>query len=339
MSKTKIVIAQLGSPKSPSISDVRKYLKEFLGDPRVVDLPRFYWLLILYLFVLPFRPKKSAHIYSYIWDGESFPLVSLTKSLVEKLQKKMPPNIEVDVCFILSEPRLPSILEAWNQELVTSRADHLIVIPQFPQYSESTTASVFDYVAKAMEKQVVIPNLTFISNFHRLKAFIDLMVNNLHKTLEQNPGVDQLLISFHGVPTRRIKVKKDVYHQHCLETFELMLKIINFPKDKIHLCFQSRFGREEWLLPSTSQVAMDLARLGAKKIAVACPSFTVDCLETTVEIGIELKEELAPMGTDVILVPALNDFDDWVEELSILLKALVQSGPKALEELSYLPSK
>lgn len=339
MSKTKVIIAQLGSPKSPSTKDVREYLREFLGDPRVVDLPRITWLLILYLFVLPFRPKKSAHAYKYIWDGQSFPLVSITKSLVHKLEKKMSKDIELHDCFLLSEPRLPQILEKWNAESVKSRAQHVIVLPQFPQYSESTTASVFDTIAKAMKKQVVIPSLTFISSFHRLKAFIDLMVNHIHKTIEQNPGIDQLLISFHGIPTRRVTIKKDIYFDQCVETFELLKSKVNFPKDKIHLCFQSRFGREEWLLPSTSQVAEDLAKNGAKKIAVSCPSFTVDCLETTVEIGIELKEELSSHGTDVVLVPALNDFDEWVDELSILLKALVESGPKALEELSYDPIK
>jgi ferrochelatase len=339
MQKTKIIIAQLGSPKSPSVSDVREYLREFLGDPRVVDMPRFTWLLILYLFVLPFRPKKSAHAYSHIWDGESFPLVSITKSLVSKLQKKMPASIEVDTCFLLSEPRLPEILKSWNAQPINSRAQHVIVLPQFPQYSESTTASVFDNIGKAMQHQVVIPNITFISSFHRLKALIDLMVESVHKTIQLNPKIDYLLISFHGIPTRRITVKKDIYQSHCLETFQLMREKINFPKEKIYLCFQSRFGREEWLLPSTSQVALDLAKQGAKKIAVSCPSFTVDCLETTVEIGIELKEELAASGTDVILVPALNDFDEWVEELSILVKSLAHSGPSALEELSYQPRK
>lgn len=338
-SKTKVIIAQLGSPKSPSTSDVRQYLREFLADPRVVDLPRFTWLIILYLFVLPFRPKKSAHAYKYIWDGNSFPLVSITQSLVSKLRKKMPVDIEIDDCFLLSEPRLPSILKKWNEENVATRAQQVIVLPQFPQYSESTTASVFDTVGKAMAQQVVIPHLTFISNFHRLKSFIDLMVANIHTILEQDPSIDQLLISFHGVPTRRITQKKDLYYDHCLETFELMKNKINYPKDKIHLCFQSRFGSEEWLLPATNQLATKLAQDGAKKIAVSCPSFTVDCLETTVEIGIELKEELSIFGTNVILIPALNDFDEWVEELSILIKALVHSGPKALEELSYDPKE
>jgi ferrochelatase len=334
--KTKVIIAQLGSPRSPSVSDVREYLKEFLGDPRVVDLPRLTWLLILYLFVLPFRPKKSAHAYSHIWDGKSFPLVSLTMSLVKKLQKNMPKSIEVEPCFLLSDPRLPSILERWNQEDPNTRAQHVIVIPQFPQYSESTTASVFDTVAKGMKSQVVIPNLTFLTSFHRFKGFINLTVKNIQHILQHNE-IDHLLISFHGVPTRRITEKKDIYYAQCLETFNLIKNLVNFPKEKIHLCFQSRFGREEWLLPSTDQVAKDLAVKGAKKIAVSCPSFTIDCLETTVEIGMELREEIAPQGCDVVLVPALNDFEDWSQELSHLIKMLVESGPKALEELSFDP--
>lgn len=335
-SKTKIIIVQLGSPRSPSITDVREYLREFLSDPRVVDLPRCTWMLILYLFVLPFRPKKSAHAYRLIWDGSSFPLVALTVSLVEKLKKYMTGEMEVESCFLLSDPRLPSILQRWNQEDPKQRAQHFIILPQFPQYSESTSASVFDELAKAMKSQVVIPHITFISSFHRFKGFIDLMVNNIHNVIKQHK-IDHLLISFHGVPTRRIQEKKDIYYDQCLETFHLLKARVNFPQDKIHLCFQSRFGREEWLLPSTEQVAIDLANQGVQNIAVSCPSFTIDCLETTVEIGIELREKLSPLGTEVILVPALNDFDDWVLELSKLIKNIVQSGPKALEELSFEP--
>src|SRR5690606_17109946 len=133
--KTKVIIAQLGSPKSPAISDVREYLREFLGDPRVVDLPRFTWLVILYLFVLPFRPKRSAHAYKNIWDGSSFPLVSLTKSLVKKIASKVPSHIEVNECFILSDPKLTTIIEKWNAESPTTRAQQVIEFPQFPQYS------------------------------------------------------------------------------------------------------------------------------------------------------------------------------------------------------------
>ena len=231
---------------------------------------------------------------------------------------------------------MPTILKRWNDEDTKTRATHVLVLPQFPQYAESTTASVFDTIGKSLQKQVVIPHLTFISHFHRFKGFIELTVNNIHKIFEHN-DIDQFLISFHGVPTRRIKEKKDIYYDHCLETFDLIRKRVRFPSEKIHLCFQSRFGREEWLLPSTDQVAKDLANKGAKKIAVCCPSFTIDCLETTVEIGMELREELAPLGCEVVLVPALNDFDDWCIELSNLIKKLVESGPKALEELSLDP--
>lgn len=334
--KTKVIITQLGSPRSPRTSDVREYLREFLVDPRVVDLPRFTWLVILYLFILPFRPKKSAHAYSKIWDGKQFPLVSITQSFVEKLKRHMPADIELDSCFILSEPRLPEILERWNHESPSLRSQHIIIIPQFPQYSESTTASVFDNMGKAMSSQVVIPHLTFISYFHRLKAFIELSVINIHKIFTQS-GADHLLISFHGVPTRRITEKKDLYYDHCLETFVLIKSRLKIPEEKIHLCFQSRFGREDWLLPATDKVAIKLAKSGVKKIAVVCPSFTIDCLETTVEIGMELREELAPFGTEVVLVPALNDFDEWVQEFSILIKNLAKSGPKALEELSFDP--
>jgi ferrochelatase len=337
--KTKVLLIQLGSPASPSESDVRAYLREFLSDPRVVDAPRFMWLCILYLFVLPFRPKKSARAYRYIWDGSSFPLVSITLSLVDKIKALLPAHIEVEPCFILSRPRLKAIADQWNKQDSACRAQHWIVIPQFPQYSESTTASVFDVLSSTMHSQVVIPSITFLSSFNRLKSFIDLTAKQIQTYLQNDLSIDHLLVSFHGIPTRRVLVKKDIYEQQCLETFALLKERINFPEEKIHLCFQSRFGSEEWLMPATSTLALELAKKGAKKIAVSCPSFVVDCLETTVEIGIELKEELHEFGTDVVLIPALNDFDPWVKELSSFIVEMCESGVQAVEKFSYPISK
>lgn len=333
--KTKVVLIQLGSPKSPSTKDVRSYLKKFLADPRVVDAPRITWLIILYLLVLPFRPKKSAHAYRYIWDGKTFPLVSLTASFVSKLRKKISKDIELQECFILSKPKIQEIYQNWKHESVHGRADHWIIFPQFPQYAESTTASVFDVVTHELMKQVNIPSLSFISSFHLLKAYIDTICDRIHKTLELNHEVQHLLISFHGIPLRRVKVKKDIYYDQCKETFNCLVEKLNFPKDKIHLCFQSKFGKEEWLGPATSILANDLAKSGVKSVAVSCPSFTVDCLETTVEIGIELKEELAHYNTDVILVPSLNDFDDWIYRLTPIIEDIVANGIQKIRYHSY----
>lgn len=333
--KTKVVLIQLGSPKSPKVADVRSYLKEFLADPRVVDAPRLMWLFILYVFVLPFRSKKSAHAYSYIWDGNSFPLVSITHSFLEKLKKKVSRNVELEACFILSSPRIGDVYNKWKNENYQTRADHWVIFPQFPQYAESTTASVFDVVSHEMMKQVNIPSLSFISSFHLLKVYIDTFVERINKVLSMNQEIQHLLISFHGIPLRRVKEKKDIYYDQCLETFNCLREKVNISSEKIHLCFQSKFGKEEWLGPATSSLALDLAKKGSKTIAVCCPSFTVDCLETTVEIGIELKEELSEYQTEVILVPSLNDFDDWVEKIAPVIDDVVRNGIQQIRNHSY----
>ena len=339
MNKTKVVLGQLGSPKSDSIKDVRAYLKEFLGDPRVVDLPRFFWMIILKLFVLPFRPKKSAKAYSRIYDGESFPLITLTNSFVDKIRLHLDQNIEINSAFILSYPRVDDLLDEWESEDFDSRASELVVIPQFPQFSESTVASVFDVVAGSFKSRVNLPDIKFITNYHRLKAFIDLSAKKIEESLK-NKQVDDLIISFHGIPTRRVTEKKDEYYFHCYETFVLLKsKLPKDLSDKIHICFQSRFGSEKWLGPATDEFAIELAQEGSKSIAVYCPSFVIDCLETTDEIGNELREDLEEHNCKLTAIDCLNDDDDWVREYSTYINTLVNGSKRELENLFYQTDK
>ncbi|MCB9093101.1 MAG: ferrochelatase [Halobacteriovoraceae bacterium] len=337
MKKTKVIIAQLGSPKTPKVSDVRTYLKEFLGDPRVVDLNPTYWKIILNLFVLPFRPKKSAQAYSRIWDGSGFPLITITEKFVDKLKNhfKNREDIEFNTCFLLSDPRPKDILAQWESEPVETRAERVLLLPQFPQYSESTIASVYDCLAKDIKEAVNIPNIKFVSHFHRLKAFIDSYVKNINEAVREN-NPDELIVSFHGIPLRRVIQKKDVYYRHCFETYLLLKeRIVGLSDGKIHLTFQSRFGSEQWLGPATDSYAEGLARAGAKKIAVVCPSFTVDCLETIDEIGHELGEDLRPLGCEIIAISCLNDQDEWVEGYAKAIDVMINSNLKEKNELSY----
>ena len=339
MSKTKVVLGQLGSPKSDSIKDVRAYLKEFLGDPRVVDLPRFFWMIILNFFVLPFRPKKSAKAYSRIYDGESFPLITLTNSFVDKISPLLDENIEINSAFILSHPRIDDLLNEWEKEDFNYRANELVIIPQFPQYSESTVASVFDIVGVSFKDRVNIPDIRFITNYHKLKAFIDLSAKKIEDTLKDK-SVDELVISFHGIPTRRVTEKKDEYYFHCYETFTLLKsKLSKEFADKIHMCFQSRFGQEKWLGPATDEFAIELAKSGSKSIAVYCPSFVIDCLETTDEIGNELREDLKEHSCELIAIDCLNDDDNWVRSYSTYINTLVNGSKKELESLFYQTNK
>ena len=336
--KVKVVLGQLGSPETPQTHHVRAYLKEFLGDPRVVDLPRVLWWLILNLFVLPFRPKKSGEAYGRIWDGEKFPLIENTRLFSVEVEKHLAPNIELNYAFLLSEPRVPTLFKQWIAENHDERASKLVVLPQFPQYSEATVASVVDTVGKTFGESVNIPDFEFISNYHRLKAFIDLGAKKIQQHLDQNKP-DELIISFHGIPLRRVLQKKDEYYFHCWETFVLLKENINFDETKIHFCFQSRFGSEQWLGPATDEYACDLAKSGAKKISFYCPSFVVDCLETTDEIGNELAEELEKLNCHTDFIPCLNSDDEWAREYAVYINTLVNDSKEELSKLFYETDK
>ncbi|MBC77533.1 MAG: ferrochelatase [Halobacteriovoraceae bacterium] len=332
--KTKVIIGQLGSPKSVDTKDVRAYLKEFLGDPRVVDINSLLWKIILNLFVLPFRPKKSAEAYSRIYENGKFPLIENTKQFTSAVGEHIDDNLEINHAFLLSSPRVSDVIDEWETEDSSERADRVVVLPQFPQYSESTVASVYDQLGKDLGTRVNIPSVTVISSYHKLKAFIDLGAKKIQNYLDkENP--EELLISFHGIPLRRVLQKKDEYYFHCYETFHLLKQKLNYPEDKIHMVFQSRFGSEQWLGPATDEYAIDLVEKGSKKIACYCPSFVVDCLETTDEIGNELREEVEEAGGELIFIECLNDDADWAKDYAHFINVLCNGSQKELDELFY----
>ncbi|EQC46278.1 ferrochelatase [Bacteriovorax sp. Seq25_V] len=320
----KVVLVQLGSPKAPTKKDLKVFLKEFLGDPRVVDINPFLWKIILNLFVLPFRPKNSAKLYSRIWEGNEFPLTRITREFAEKVNELTSENVEVTHAFLLSTPRVGEVYAAWEKELQEKEAPatKLVVIPMFPQYSESTIASGIDFLGKLLETKVIIPDLRVVTQFHRLKAFIDNSVKNIEQTLaEKNP--DDLVISFHGIPKRRVLQKKDPYYQHCFETFKLIKdRVKGIDRDRIHMTYQSRFGSEEWLDPYTDKYVEDLVKSGRKKVAVYCPSFVADCLETIDEIGNELGDEVKEYGGEVFHVPCVNTDEQWCKDFAEYVECL-----------------
>ncbi len=333
--KTKVIIAQLGSPKTPHPKDVKVYLKEFLGDPRVVDINPFVWKIILHLFVLPFRPKSSGEKYARIWNGKSFPLIDNTIHFTNSLRKYVDKNIELNHCFLLSPPRVPDILDEWEKEDELQRAQKVFVIPQFPQYSESTIASVYDGIGRSLEGRVNIPSLSVLNCFHRSKAFIDNSVRLINQHTK-GKSFDALIISFHGIPLRRYLQKKDIYYRHCYETFSLIYDQVDFDKEKIHFCFQSRFGSEQWLGPDSEEFAIEMCKNSqAKSFAVYCPSFTADCLETTDEIGFEMKEALHEVGGEVYHIPCLNDDESWCEDFGKLINAHVNESAQEIEKQYY----
>ncbi|MAX45381.1 MAG: ferrochelatase [Euryarchaeota archaeon] len=344
--KTKVVFVQLGSPEAPTPKALRKYLREFLGDPRLIDWNPFVWKIILNCFVLPFRPKKSAKLYERIWDGESFPLITNTVEFTEKVDKELAKidkggHVEVNHAFLLSPPYVHEVYDSWEEDLKKGvGATKLMVIPMFPQYSESTVASGIDSLAEELSKRVKIPNFEVITNFHRTHAFIDnsvkILDSKLHELKEKGIDVDTLLLTFHGMQKRRILEKGDDYYRHCYETYRLIVdRLENIEPEKTMMTFQSKFGSEEWITPYTEEVVEDLIKEGKKEIVVYSPSFVVDCLETTDELGHELVEDAKEWGGNVYPVECLNVNQQWCKDFAMYTFTQAEGSAQQKEDLEY----
>lgn len=342
-----IIIGQLGSPKSTKVSDVREYLREFLANPRVVDLPRFLWWIILNLFILPLRPKQSAKAYSRIEKDGTFPLIEITKDFTSSISDAFSEydNVNVTPAFLLSEPRVIGALDSWYEVASEQNKANLwdtkfLVLPQFPQYSESTTACFTDDIQIFTQRSVNIPNIEVVPCFHKLKGFIDESVDNIKQSYLSNP-TEVLVLSFHGIPLRRVTGKKDIYFRHCYETFDLIKQQllsdseVTWKEDEIHLCFQSRLGSEVWLNPYADEYAVSLVESGIKSMSVYCPSFVVDCLETIDEIGCELKEDVENAGGELVFIPCLNNKASWASKYSNYIQTYLFGTKEALDELHY----
>lgn len=332
--KIKVILGQLGSPKSTRVSHVREYLREFLGDPRVVDINPWLWKLILNLLVLPFRPKRSAEAYARILEPQGFPLITNTQKVADALRTQLDSNLELNHVFLLSRPRLGVVLDDWEQEDVSTRAQRVLVLPQFPQYSESTIASVVDAIGGELKKRVNIPSFGIVNSYHRSHAFIDHSVRKIKESLALHPDMNELIISFHGIPSRRVLEKKDLYLLHCLETYELIKQKLN-PSLPISMTFQSRFGSEVWLGPYTDATVTQKIKNGVKKIGVYCPSFVVDCLETTDEIGNELGHEVKELGGSLVHIPCLNADPEWISDYAHFINIYANGNEEERQALFY----
>lgn len=328
--KTKVVFVQLGSPKGPKVSDVRAYLREFLADPRVVDINPWLWKIILNLFILPFRPKRSAFLYSRIWNGSSFPLITTTVAFTDRVRAYLTSEkVEVNHAFLLSSPRVGDVWDAWEHD--PTPATKLKIIPMFPQYSEATIASALDELGREIKKRVKIPEISVVTNFHTTKAYIDnsvLQIDTFLKSFhDTGTKIDKLLLTFHGIQKRRINDKGDIYYQHCFETFFLLRsRIKNIEAVNIIMTFQSRFGSEEWLTPYTENTVIDLVKKEQKNLAVYSPSFVADCLETQDELAVELKETAHKAGGDIHFIPCLNDNESWCRDFAKFVENQCQAS-------------
>ncbi len=316
--KTGVLIINLGTPDSTNWWDIRKYLKEFLSDRRVIELNPFIWQIILNLFILTFRPSKTAKAYKEIWmkDVNKSPLrfytEMQTKKLAEKIENK---NLIIDFAMRYGNPSIKSKIKSMQIE----GCEKLIIFPLYPQYASPTSATVCDEVFRVLMKMRWQPAIQIVPHYESEPLYIDALVNSINKKLNIIDWKPDLIIaSYHGIPKKYFE-KGDPYHCYCQKTTRLITE--KFKKIKIITTFQSRFGPQEWLQPYTDKTLEKLPKEGVKKILVISPGFASDCVETLEEISIQGKEIFKKAGGEKFeLIPCLNDNDDHISLLEHLVK-------------------
>ena len=333
-SKTGVLLVNLGTPDSPSVKNVRRYLFEFLNDPRVIDLPAALRLFLVNIIIVPFRAPKSAKIYKELWSSlpgnkQGSPILIYGISVKEKLQTALGDDFDVELAMRYQNPSLTKVLEQMRKKNYSK----IIVIPLFPQYASATTGSVIDKVMKITRKWWVIPEIKFIGQFYDNEGFLNTIVERAKQyNLED---YDHILFSYHGLPVRQVnKAHPDgkscyedncrneinnnnryCYNAACYATTRLIVSRLNIPVEKYTVCFQSRLDKN-WLEPFTDKVIIEQARKGAMKLLVFSPAFVADCLETTIEIGKEYQLLFVEHGGEKVqLAESLNDYPLWINTL------------------------
>ncbi|GAA5181116.1 ferrochelatase [Niveibacterium umoris] len=315
-----VLLVNLGTPDAPTPSALRRYLKQFLSDDRVVEIPKPLWWLILNGIILNTRPKKSAHKYESVWDREGSPLAVHTKRQAKLVRGYLGqaghPGVEVLHAMRYGNPSVGTQLDA----LRAAGCDRILIVPLYPQYAGSTTGSVADALADWMRRCRNLPELRMLRAFAGDAGYIDAIAASVREHWQRNGRADRLVISFHGVPRYTLD-RGDPYHCECHKTARLIAERLALTPEQYFVTFQSRFGRAEWLQPYTEPTLQALAREGVKKVDVICPGFVADCLETLEEIAIECHQAfIAAGGKDFSYIPCLNERDDWIRALVNLVE-------------------
>ncbi len=324
-----VLLVNLGTPDSPSVKDVRKYLTEFLNDPRVIDIPAIARFFLVNFIIVPFRASRSAKIYRELWTDKGSPILIYGKSVREKLQSELGKEFEVELAMRYQNPGMDEVLSRMEKR----NYKRIIIIPLFPQYASATTGSIIEKAMKIISKWNVMPEVKIISQFYDNELFLNTIAARAEKYNFNE--YDHILFSYHGLPLRQLdKVYGDgtlceehnceneinndnshCYKATCYATTRLLASKLNIPTEKYTVCFQSRLDKN-WLEPFADKVVTEHAKKGAKKLLVFSPSFVADCLETTVEIGIEYQRLFEQHGGEKIqLVESLNDHPMWIEAL------------------------
>ncbi|WP_404396471.1 ferrochelatase [Pseudoalteromonas phenolica] len=317
--KTGILVTNLGSPDAPTPKALRVYLAEFLSDPRIVEIPRLIWLMILHGIILRVRPKKSAKAYASIWTENGSPLIHISQQQADKIAEKLKANnhnVEVELAMRYGNPSIEAGLEKLRDKGIT----RIIVFPLYPQYSSPTTGSTFDAIANVLKKWRWVPELHFINGYHTNPLYIESLANSIQEDLDKHGTPQKIVFSYHGMPKQFLD-HGDPYHCLCHQTTRLVVEKLGLDKELVMTTFQSRFGKAEWLKPYTDATLESFPKEGIKDIAIISPAFSADCLETLEELEEENREIFEEAGGEKYrYIAALNDRDDHIDALYDVLR-------------------
>jgi protoporphyrin/coproporphyrin ferrochelatase len=333
-----VLLVNLGTPDAPTAPALRRYLAEFLGDPRVVEIPRALWLLILHGIILRVRPQKSAAKYATVWTEEGSPLKVWTEKqatlLTGYLGERGHPVL-VKPAMRYGEPSVARQLDALKAEGAT----RVLVLPLYPQYAAATTASVFDAVYAWAGRTRRVPELRFVNHYHDDEGYIRALARRIEDHWQSHGRAEKLVLSFHGVPERTLHLG-DPYHCECHKTARLLSERLSLQPEQVQVTFQSRFGKAKWLEPYTEPTLIELARQGVKRVDVACPGFTSDCLETLEEIAQEARHAfLDAGGQEFRYIPCLNDQHEWIAALAEIAIRHMQGWPQGAPDAAALQAQ
>ena len=328
--KILVMIANLGTPDEPTTSGVRRFLEEFLSDGRVIEIPKFLWKIILYSFVLPFRPKKVAQAYAQIWTEDS-PMRLILNQQVQALQQQIIsvyPEFEINIvpAMTYGTPGISTILANATQ----AQYDHVILLPLFPQYSATSTAPLYDAIADWVKTQRNLPGLSLIRDYYQHPLDIEALATSVRDYQSEHGQADKLLMSFHGIP-QPYADKGDPYAERCRITAKKVAQVLGLNETQWAISFQSRFGKQEWVKPYTDRILQEWAEQGVASVQVLSPAFSADCLETLEELALQNAELFMHAGgKHYAYIPALNDRADHIQLLSTLVQAQLDALKQTL---------
>jgi len=322
-----VLMVNLGTPEAPTAKALRPYLKQFLSDRRVIEVPKPIWWFILHGFILPFRSPRSAEAYARVWTEHGSPLLVDSLGLAHKLEAnfhKDLPRVKVMLAMSYGKPDIDSAVDRLRRENI----QRLLVLPMYPQYSGTTTASVFDQVTDSLRRLRWLPEVRFVNNFHHDEKWQTAVAESIRRFRAKREKPDKLLFSFHGIPRKNL-LAGDPYYCQCQASARNIAGRLELEDDEWMVTFQSRLGRAEWLKPYTDKTLEELAHQGLKNLQVVCPGFSVDCLETLDEIALEGRDEFIKAGGESLeYIPCLNDSPEHVKALSALCRRHGQGWPE-----------